>query len=236
MPWIKGKDSDKSASEEIFGMKSEDLMKKLEAGAEAKAKLDELQNTFGTQFNDIKEALTKLQVTPASSSSSSSSNNNGGNNGETKTEEKSPDWFADPDAAFAHHTGKAIAPLVQLTLETRASQVFDRVKSSYGDFSLFEEEILKEMQSAPAQYKANEMYVRNAYHMVKGRHTDEIAADKAKGSGKYFVEGSSSNLNRSVVEDKDKKPVLTQEEKEYASKFGLTEDAYIESKKAMKYV
>jgi hypothetical protein len=117
--------------------------------------------------------------------------------------------------------------------EAKSEVLKSKLRSRYPDWPLFEAEIeeLIKAQNSP-EAAANEAFVTNCYHVVKGRHADEIANDRAKGEGKYFMEpaNKSTNMPTPVKEGAD---ALTPEQKAYAAKVGIPLDKYAASVKAV---
>jgi hypothetical protein len=117
--------------------------------------------------------------------------------------------------------------------EAKSEVLKSKLRSRYPDWPLFEAEIeeLIKAQNSP-EAAANEAFVTNCYHVVKGRHADEIANDRAKGEGKYFMEPANKSTNMPIV-SKEGADALTPEQKAYAAKVGIPLDKYAASVKAV---
>lgn len=234
MPW------NKINFEDSFGMKEEDFKTQLKAGAEAKAAIDELKTTvngFTSVFDEIKQGLAKLQERP---SGQPNQPQNGGapQNTNTQAPEAAPkltSFYDDEDKAFMERARIVNKPLLDMTMEIRADQSYNKVKAVHSDFHLFEEEIQTELKKAPLELRGIPDYIENAYSMVKGRHTDEIAEHRAKRQGKYFMEGGGATGN-TIPGDKPTGTHLSDEEAQYAEKFGLKPEEYNEAKGRLRFV
>lgn len=117
--------------------------------------------------------------------------------------------------------------------EAKSEVLKSKLKSKFPDWPLFEDEIdqLIKTQNSP-EAAANEQFVLNCYHVVKGRHADEIANDRAKGEGKYFMEPANRSTTMPIVQ-KEGVDALTPEQKAYATKNGIPLDKYAISVKAV---
>lgn len=117
--------------------------------------------------------------------------------------------------------------------EAKSEVLKSKLRSKFTDWPLFETEIeeLIKAQNSP-EAAANEAFVTNCYHVVKGRHADEIANDRAKGEGKYFMEPANKSTTMPIV-PKEGADSLTDAQKAYATKNGIPLDKYAASVKAV---
>ncbi len=221
----------KPTIKDILGMEEDEFKTKLGSAEEAKNKVNELDQKFSSFAEEIKAGLAALQARPNNEPPKQDppANPNPG-------EEKLPSFFENEDAAFEARMKKYLGPVAEATVLTRAEMSFNNVKSSIKDFNLFEEEIKAELAKSPLQYRANEDYIKNCYHMVKGRHADEILEHNSKKSGKYFIEGASTSGNNIPNSPDPNKVVLTEDELKYAAKFGVKPEDYAKVKGSLKYV
>lgn len=117
--------------------------------------------------------------------------------------------------------------------EAKSEVLKSKLRAKFLDWPLFETEIedLIKTQNSP-EASANEAFVTNCYHVVKGRHADEIIADRAKGEGKYFMEPANKSTNMPIPV-KEGVEALTPEQKAYATRNGISHEAYAKSVKAV---
>lgn len=146
-----------------------------------------------------------------------------------------PSFFHDEDDAFNTRFAEKIGPLAQLTLDTGAQTAKLLAEAKFPrEFKRYSDEIDKVMeQDTPAQM-VHPQFWENTIMMVRGRHLDELADEKLKGEGDFFVEGAVGGAPPPEPEKDDK--VLTNEEKKIAKSMGITEENYLKKKEGMKYV
>lgn len=117
--------------------------------------------------------------------------------------------------------------------EAKSEVLKSKLKVKFPDWPLFESEIdeLIKAQNSP-EASANEQFVLNCYHVVKGRHADEIIADRAKGEGKYFMEPANKSTNMPTP-TKEGVDALTPDQRAYATRNGIPLEAYAKSVKVV---
>lgn len=206
--------------EEILGMSQEEFKAKL-------AKIEQFESKFGeiteliTKQNEgitaLGESVKSIKVTsPYAEQNRQTDPNNDPN--------KKPQlraWDEDADGAFADRT----APLINLTLDTRGAvarrSVQDEMQSKYSDWHLFAQEIDELAKNEPLSAKAQEGFWRNVYYVVKGKHAEEIAQDQINKTGKFYTE-SANSITVKKEEQKSPEDSLTDEQKKYAAKMGVS--------------
>lgn len=129
-----------------------------------------------------------------------------------------PDYFTDPEGYFDHR----LAPLVQVTLQNTARQELDMFSRQCADWRFFGAEVTDFVRKGSLQQQADPNYIRNCYLIVKGHHSEEIAAGKfslvESGTG-----GASGSGDGAKSSSKEFKP--TEEQIAFAKRYGIsTED------------
>lgn len=161
------------------------------------------------------------------------------------------DFIDDPDKAVAERINQRMAPLAQLALDTRASIEFDKVSRTkvkndkgilvpkYPYWDAYAGEIQELLAAQNVQARSNPATIENAYHIIVGKHADEIANDRAKGTGMFAVEsGSNSGVAgmRGSSNQNNNTNDPSETDKKQAAKFGIPIEKYMESKKGLTYV
>lgn len=136
-----------------------------------------------------------------------------------------------PTPVVIHKTREDVA--YETAYEAKSEVLKSKLRTKFPDWPLFEAEIdeLIKAQNSP-EASANEQFVLNCYHVVKGRHADEIIADRAKGEGKYFMEPANKSTNMPTP-TKEGVDALTPDQKAYATRNGIPLEAYAKSVKAV---
>jgi hypothetical protein len=225
---------------EMFPGKTEEQIKEMVSSFDtlkAKAdKVDGLETNLATMTNDLTTTRTKLQELEAGRNNQ----NQNQNQNQSQNQNTKPDWGEDADAAFNDRS----RPLVNLTLDTRAEVIYDRVvrrlETDDPYFSKFRKEFdeLLKQEKNPAN-RASEAYVENCYNVVYARHRNEILRDVRAGSGDFFIEtgrGQGGNQDLSGGNRIDTSKTLTDEEKKEAAKFGVSPEKWLETRNKIKFV
>ena len=202
---------------ELIGLTREELEAKLAEGAEAKAKLTEIETQLTSGFDELRNSLAALkqgsnpqpQVNPNASA------------------EPTPFW-TDPDKAFSERS----APLANFTLGTAARVELLEARQRFSrEFSLWGNEIQKIIDEQPnLALKANPQYYADVVAMVTGRHAKEIEDAAAKGRS-IFTEPVSGGLPGGVTDNPKEAAVarLSKEELDAAKRFGMTPEQWVEN-------
>lgn len=221
---------------EVFGME-ESEMKEMITGAASKKDVEALTEKIAAFEDTTKDVKSIKEMLQALSENNRSNTNDGGDGGDGGGEPKPRSnklisFTDDPDAAFAQR----MAPVTGLALATRADYIFDRVIDSQKYGPVLKDEIKKILANEPLESRIKEDFVLNAYNIAVARNLESIQNDNNKREGKFFVEGGRSSSTTLDSSTKDKKPNLTDEEREYVKKFGMTEEQYVKTKGELKYV
>jgi hypothetical protein len=145
------------------------------------------------------------------------------------------DFITDPDQAFAQR----IAPVLNITLETAAysarnaaREKFQRLQRANPGknfdgyfFDKFEEEINNLAKSVPVNQRANPEAWEHLFYNIKGRHSDEIAAQFREGKLDNIIESGTAGAGRAAEPDKNDK--LTPQQERIAAKLGLKPEDYL---------
>lgn len=201
------------------------------------SKLDDIEKKFGdisslvqtqaTGIDEIKSAVGKLAEVK---SAYSDDNGGGGGTGTVDGTKSLTEWGVDAEQAFKERT----TPIVMGVLSTQADlarrSVQEEMQAANHDWHLFAKEIDDMASKNPVNMKANPEFWRNVYHIIKGRHADEIATDRSNKSGKFFVENATSSIQ--VKEEDNRKPEdkLTDKEVAYAKNMGVPLEQYAKYK------
>lgn len=231
MAW--GKQGDNRTIEEVFGMSEADVKAALAKAKEVDnitAKNNNLEAAIAGQATVLDELKTKLAGLETQNRPNPNPNPN-----PNPTGEEEPDWMLDPANAFK----KGMAPVVGLTLETRAETIFDRVYNRLRSeplFSKLEKEWRELVKAQPVQARANEETVENCYNIVYARHRHEIERDRSAGKGEFFVESGRNQINGGSTIEKTPVEKLSPEELAMAQRLGLSPEKYAQQKASTKIV
>lgn len=230
MAWGNRKEEELPAS--LKGKTPEQVAQELEDAKALKTRLDALElkdaerdtafQSFGTTqaelVNTLKAVNERIPTAPAART-------DGGNN-------EPASFITDPDMAFAQRS----APLVAITMQTaaitakqEALRAFQRKQATEKNnqdatlFERFENEVLEMAKNCSAQQLANPATWAHLFYNVKGRHTDEIVANPKA----FFTEDATRAPSAAGV----KEDTLTDQEKNIATKMGVTAENYLKRKK-----
>ena len=231
---------------EMFPNKSEqellEMVKSFDTIKEKAAKVDTLEANLSTATGEVADLKTRLQNLERgrSTNNNNNNNNNSNNNGEVVNDNgERPDWGVDADAAFNDRA----RPIVALTLTNTAEIILDSVERDLRQsdplYNTLEKEFKEELKKAPLQARAQKEFVLNCYNVVWGRHRHEILRDQAARTGTYFVEtGRNQNTNHSTNNNSqnDTSKILSEQEKKEAAKFGLTDEQWLKTRNAIRFV
>jgi len=205
---------------ELMGMTKEELAAKLAEGAEAKAKLADIEAGMNTGFSELRASLEALKAPPA-----------------PPVERNNPDptnFFENPDQAF----NERMAPLAGATLRTQGRLEMMEARQRYTkDFHLWGKEITDLIDSEQNLYnKTLPNFYENCVNIVRGRHAKEIEESAAKGIS-LFTEPAGGGMPGGVSDDPKAASVarLSQDQLTAAKRFGMTPAefadnlAYVES-------
>lgn len=203
---------------ELIGMTPEELKEMRDKVTSYEAKFGELADLIKTQNTGITELSESVKAIKVTSPYSEPVDHNKNNSNELR---KLTEWGDDADKAF----GERITPLANLTLDTRGAlarrSIQDEVKDNDNDWHLFAAEIDDLAKNESPQSKAQEGFWRNVYYVVKGKHANEIAQDRINKTGKFYTE-SANSITLQKEEKKTPEESLTDEQKKYASKMGVS--------------
>lgn len=237
-----------------FGAKTkEEILKELFPGkteAELKAMVDsfdtlkakadkatQLETDLATSNTELANTRVKLQELEGRNGNNNNNSNNNNNNNNNNQNER-PRWDEDADAAF----NDRVTPILGQNLQFQADMVYERVteklQATEPLFAKLKAEFDEELKNSPLTARANKKYVENCFNVVYGRHREEIRRDQLAGSGTFFVEtgrnqagGNNNNNNQN-----DATKILSEEEKREARKFGLTDEQWLKTRNAIKFV
>jgi hypothetical protein len=133
-----------------------------------------------------------------------------------------------------------MAPLFEDNMRTRArlneDSVLRELEASDPYFKKLEKEVKELIKSTPLQLRAHaqhgEEIIRNAFMVVKGRHSTEIVNDTRAGKGEFFIEPARNAGNSGdgrIQTDPDK---LSDDELALCTRMGITPEQYLKSKKS----
>jgi hypothetical protein len=206
---------------EYFGFSKEELAEQLKQGAEAKAKLAEMDATISTGFSELRASLEALKTPPPPEP-------------KNQNEVKAPaNFFENPDQAFADRMN----PLAIHSMTNAARLELLEARARFPrEFQLWGEELNKMIESDTLSNRGNPVFYKNIVDMVRGRHASEIEESARKGTS-LFTEPVSGGLPGGSNDDPKAAAVarLTTEQLSYAKRFGMTPEefannlAYVES-------
>jgi len=225
---------------ELFPGKTEAQLKEMVASFEstqAKAnKATELETALANSNVELATTKQKLQELEGRSSNNNNNQNNNINNNNNNQNEP-PRWDEDADAAFQHR----VTPILGQNLTFQADMIYERVterlRSTEPLFEKLKSEFDEELKKAPLAAKANRLFVENCFNVVYGRHREDIRRDQQAGSGTFFVESGRNQVNSFNTNNRpDPSKTLTEDEKKEARKFGLTDEQWLKTRNAIKFV
>jgi hypothetical protein len=147
--------------------------------------------------------------------------------------------LVDEDKAFAERLGPVMTTSL-VSASISAKMVFrqqltqDKKSNKAALYDKYEAEIDEiMMKQVPLQSRIFPQAWQNAFHIVLGRHMDELVTGVKKGEDQFFVEAASgSGLPLST----DKKDELTAQEVTIAGKLGLKPEEYLAERKKIHVV
>ena len=146
----------------------------------------------------------------------------------TPNVEESPDWILDPEGATKKEINKSIGGIAVTMATMRAENNYNNFKASGARaFSKYEKDIKEMWDKQPLTNRQDPELIKNIYKIIIADHVDEIA----KQGETFFVEPQTSGNGHSNTEIK-KKPedVLSKDELELATKWGISPEDYLKEK------
>lgn len=225
---------------ELQDLEVEEIVSAVRDNKDLKAKLAKAETDLGTtksafetfqgEFDSKVEAKVTEMVTNAQRSR------------QQQQDRPAPaDFMTDPDRAFAERA----APIVAITMQTAsysaknaAREKFQRAQRANPGknfdgyfFEKFESEVSELARTVPAVQLANPETWEHLYFNVKGRHSDEIAAQFREGKLDNVIESGTAGGGRPPEVHADDK--LTDQELRLAAKLGQKPEDYLKQKKAI---
>jgi hypothetical protein len=223
-----------------FGVKDKDELKaKLAKVAELETVNTTLKTTVEAQageVNTVKASLAAIEEKFTALSTANGNNNTNNNNNTHNENVEIPSVNDDENAAFATR----MAPLWERTIRNQASmnkmEAYSKLASD-PYFPKLKKELEELLKNEPLQAIGSDkgvLFIENAYHVVKGRHTDEIVQANRAGKGEFFIESASNSGNSgdgrsNNTEDKN---TLTDDEKAMAARMHVSEEVFLKTKQA----
>lgn len=242
MAWGK---KDEELPARLRGKTPEQIAQELEAADGLKSKIEGLETglasanskfeTFGTSLTQLNETLTQLGTRlPAPKSGAGA-----GEDGAGDDSHEPASFLTEPDRAFAERA----APLINVVLGTAArlareeafkrAQTRQRTEKGNVDGLIFEKfgkEIDDFAKACTPQQQANPDTWEHLFFNVKGRHSDEISAQRSEGKGEFFIESAGRATSSDTHVDDNK---LTPLEEKLAARMGVKPEDYLKRKKEM---
>lgn len=182
-----------------------------------------------TQFNDTRTRLSTLEANIAAE--------NAKRQQPPPSPERSTDFFEDPEKAFNQRQG----PRDMYMLETRAQVAQMNFEGGllaepgrFGDdpkvYKKYRNEVVDLIRREPLVNQANSQVWKNAFLLIKGLHSDEIADARKSQDAAFFGEQPKTAVSA------DTKPVdeVTDEDRRAAQRYGLTPEEILASRKTLK--
>ena len=145
------------------------------------------------------------------------------------------DWITDPEGAF----DKKVTPLVQTVQAQSAMLMRDKVLKNmdyYATDPTFAAKVDALIDAQPLANRSNSNVILNAYKSVHYDMQDQIKEGKIKSFASMASLSNNGTSNRGT-EDKDKNDTaLSEEEKRYARRMGLTEEQWVAGRRELEYV
>lgn len=225
-----------------------DKLAEFQAKGVTKEMLDALEAKMTTTIADtIKTQFAELEgkLKPPTTTTTTTTNNSGGDNKLPTPEEEMADYLANPTDYINRKTAMGHAATIIENKKLLRSLAYKNAINTLPGMknAAIKEEVDKEWEKyTPELFARNngdpEKVLEQVYHMIMGKHMDDITRDANKKDGKYNIiqgGGSSSSFTTSTSTSTtdDGKPKLTEAEKAVASKFGMSEDEWIKQEKDM---
>ncbi len=153
----------------------------------------------------------------------------------TDNEVNPEDWITDPMNA----TRKLMEPLQQTNATLAAIIVRDKTLGKmehYSDNPAFAAKVDALIAAQPLQNQSNAQVIMNAYKSVHYDMREELAEDKKKreAAGASFSNNGTGGHSGNRADESAE--TLSDEEKVYARKFGISEADWIKQKRELEYV
>lgn len=153
--------------------------------------------------------------------------------------EESPDFLIDPDAAMEHRIkngiGKDVDSIKLATAGLQADFNLSIFRASHSDFKLYEKEFNEMWVKMHPAAKAQPNVIDNIYNMLRGRHLEDTLRDTAAGKGTFHIEVGGESGNKDIGEGDKTKPKLTDEEKQIAKAWDMTDAEYASERDGIVY-
>lgn len=153
-----------------------------------------------------------------------------------QAEEETPeeiDYFSDPAGAI----DKKIAPLVRSQQAATAMLMINEVLGEmdyYKSDPTFKAKVLAKINSQPLQMRANADIILNCYKLV--RFDEDEAIKEGKYKSMAGAASTSGTGGHSGTRREDEEITISDEEKVYAKKMGISDADWVKSKKTLEYV
>lgn len=150
----------------------------------------------------------------------------------TETEEK---WITDPQKAFQESINPLVVSQINLSSRQMRSEIFsDEKEFEYytGDFKKEVDELIE--NSLALQARADPASIKNCYFLVLGRRQNEIREGKLK--SKFAASSTAAAGTGTTKIDQTDNIVLTDQQKQAAKRFGMTEEQWQKNMKDLSYV
>lgn len=195
-----------------------DLTTKIEGLAAIKTSLDGLEN----KLKDLGK------TNGGNANSNSSASNSGGDNGSANQE--TLDWVLEPEKATKATILETIGPMANSVAEMRVNfNVASFKATNPKGFAKYEAEIMERFNKEPLQNRMHPDLIKNCYKVVIADHMDEIT----KGGESFFLEtGGSTNGGTGGAPKKKAIDVLSKDELEQCTKWGVDPEEYLKEKQA----
>lgn len=220
-----GKDvKEEELPEEIRNLSSEQLLKAVKDSGDIeglKTKLSEKDTELSTLSDRIKQLEGAAPRNP------------------DNTPKGPTSVLVDEDKAFAERLGPVmttslVSASISAKMVFRQQLTADKKSNKAALYDKYEAEIDEiMMKQVPLQSRIFPQAWQNAFHIVLGRHMDELVTSVKKGEDQFFVEPASGGDGLPQL---DKKDELTDQEKTIAGKLGLKPEEYLAERKKIHVV
>jgi hypothetical protein len=226
---------------EIFqGKTREEILKMIQDGEAARVKLAELEPKFSvlesqnttlqTNLEKVTSTLSNLEVgfnELKTARSAGSSNNN-----EDEGKPKRPSILEDHEAWLQDRVNEKLRPIITATLMTQGNSALrdgmEQIRNNPDlriAYDVLHDECEAMFKTLTVEQRLNASMYPTAVELVMGRNLKKLAAHINKEKGSLEV-GSSAGGNANDGRG-NAKIQLTQDQKEAAAKFGMSEEEYI---------
>jgi hypothetical protein len=243
MPKFWGRERDSEIPEELREMDPKDIVAAVKKSKELEGALQTANTELAAQKSAFETFSGEFETKVSAAVAAEVAKLRPATQQHNNTPPALTDWLVDPDKALDERLQRQVAPIAGIAIQSAVYQAKNAAREkmqraqraapgkNYDGFFFekFEAELDNLSKTIPSVQLTNPETWEHLYYNVKGRHSDEIAAQFRDGKGEYVIEsGSAGGGHAPQAGDEDK---LTPLELKIAQKTGRTPEQYLEQKK-----